>query len=260
MRQIISAWICILGLLSFSALAMGEKVPATPNKQILLEQLAQFFQRPVKEISIECKGHSFSIEKEGNADYLHVCVHRAMHQKRCEITLHALKPFPAHNLISYDVRIGGDWQVRPWWFAVTQIHSFPDKGEAWRCPVASLEVKQGFFRFPNRWDSNLISRTTGYNCTEPGSTIQQRMLFSSVPVRPDDWHHVSLDAQLSGTEPGEIKAAMDGNQLADSKGLNAYNDKRGTFLKFGIYIPNGWGKAEKSLCADYRHVRLENKE
>lgn len=239
--------------------AIATKPDAT-LKEAQRQALAQFFGVDANKVQVECPEQTLSLTQEGSSQVLHICTHQELFQKRCEVALQVLERYPAHNRIRYEVRLGGDWMLRDRWFLINQIHSFPDYDEKWRCPMLSLEVDKNGFRMPNRWDSTPISRTSGYNCTEPGSTIQERMLFQDLPALPDRWHTIQIDAQLSGRETGQIQVQMDKIPVTDNMGVNAYNDKRPPFLKFGIYIPNGWGKHEKTLCADYRHVKVETSE
>jgi hypothetical protein len=219
-------------------------------------EFARFFGVDEKRIFVECRDESFEFRREAGASVLNMCLRPGKHGTRCEVAIHDLPRAPRENIVSFDVRQSDD-VPRKRWHSVMQIHSFPDKGEIWRCPVMALEVEENRFRMFNRWDREARSVAVGYDCAGAGSTLQSRQVFGDVAVRPGAWQTVKMNAVLSWKDDGRLRAGVDGHGGALLEGPNIYNDRRGNFLKFGIYKPTGWEAGHDKVCVDYRNVRIE---
>jgi hypothetical protein len=215
------------------------------------ERLAAFFKVSPDRIRVECPQNSYELT---GADELKICLNKADRQRRCEITVSNLARAPAENKISFELNFS-DPKPRKEWESVMQIHSFPDKGEAWRCPVTALEVKDGSFRMYDRWDSSPLSHTSGYNCTEAGSSISARPVLENVLLKAGQWQDVHLDAALSPVD-GTFQMKIDKKASELIRGPNTYNDEKSPFLKFGIYKPTSWEEGHEMSCVKYRNVKI----
>lgn len=239
-----------------ASLTIGFLILTCPAKadDAVNQKLAKFFGVEKERIFVECPQQSFSLEDKIEP-VLNICLKKLDKQKRCEIAVHNLKRVPAAHNISYEISVK-DPQPRREWQSFMQIHSFPDKGEAWRCPVAALEAEDGTFRIYNRWDASALSLTTGHNCTEPGSSISGRSILQDVSVMPGAWQKVNMDVALSTEENGHFQAKIGPKDSGLINGPNTFNDKKDPFLKFGIYKPTSWEKGHVETCVQYRKVEI----
>ncbi len=217
-------------------------------------KMADFFNVSPERIYIECPQNSYRFSEEEGQETLNFCLHKLDQNKRCEVSISNLGRSPEINRISYDIKVA-DVTPRKLWQSVMQIHSFPDEGEKWRCPVMSLEVVNGTFRSFNRWDASPVSRTLGYNCAEAGSSISSRPVLNDVAVKPGHWQKVELTSKLS-IEEGELLLKIDGKGSGSLEGPNIFNDKKPPFLKFGIYKPTGFEKGHVESCVKYKNVKI----
>jgi len=177
--------------------------------------------------------------------------------KRCEIasrhTLEFNHPFNLSFSVSSQ-NISNDDE----WHSIFQIHSFPDikLGEIWRCPVAALEVKNGNLRMFNRWDKNLLSVTDNGSCANKGNSISSRLLFDDFKLTDNVVYKIVIAGVLSYKGNGHLSVFINDKEVASFFGPNAYFDKRGPYLKLGIYKPTSW-ESKKSLTYIYRDISLE---
>lgn len=221
--------------------------------------LAKFFGVPVGGIYIECPQKSFEIRKTKENQELRMCLSPWDHENRCEVSIVSLPKFPIKTRISMQVKPSRETPSDRW-HSILQIQTFPDKGEAWRCPPFSLETMNERFRAYSRWDASPLSRTSGYHCTESGSSISAQEVISGIPVAYGEWQSISLDMFLSPyNEEGWLSLKI-GQSAATMKGGNTYNDKKLPYLKLGIYKPSGWEEQEKRAglpnCVTYRNVKI----
>ena len=244
-------------------LSMTSQASAAAPKKA---ELAEFFGVSESRVTLECPQKTYSIEKVKkkkkkkkdkyvNKDVLTICLNKKDRQRRCEIAVHGIDVHPAKHNIRFQLRVGKDFKAGNEWQSLMQLHSFPDKGEAWRCPVMSMEAHKNSFRMFNRWDTAPLSQTTGYHCTGPDSSIQARTLFSDIGIKPGHWNKFNMDLVLSHTRHGKIKLVFDKNKTSTSSS-NHFNDKRSPYLKFGIYKPTTWESGHESSCVQYRKVQI----
>ena len=244
-----------IAFLSFSLLFVSNPVWAGQD-EAMKGRLAEFFNVSPDQIYIECDQNTYQLGEEGGMPVLNVCLNKVDQKKRrCEITVHGLKRSPSVNKISYDINIA-DTTPHKEWESVMQIHSFPDKGEAWRCPVTALEAEKGAFRIFNRWDASPLSTTYGYNCAEPGSSISSRNIIKDVDIKPGQWQKVELNLTLSTGADGRYQAIIDNANSGMIEGPNTYNDQKLPFVKFGIYKPTSWEDDHQQTCVKYRNVKI----
>ena len=173
--------------------------PLQPSFAATEKEVADYLGFSKKQLWFECSQETYEITDE---DSLKVCLHKKDQKKRCEITIRALEKAPAKNDISFSFRLSGDYEEDPYDFSILQIHSTPDKGESWRCPPYSAGVFGGSLSVFNRWDPTPLSVTTGYNCTEAGSTIKGRSILENKKIEPYTWHPLSLTTILTHEEQG----------------------------------------------------------
>lgn len=225
-------------------------------------RLAAFFGVAEKDISVECPQDTYSIVQEGKVDTLRMWIRAGKNEKRCEIAVKTLsKDSKLAQRVSFDV-MQPSTNISKEWYAIMQIHSFPDKnlGEVWRCPPLSFEAMNRGYRAFSRWDKNEKSLTSGYNCTEEGSTIKARELMSNVPVLYDSWQKLTLDIVMSPFDDGQVRLAVGRFVSPVFKGGTRFNDAKPPYLKFGIYKPAGWTAEERQRGQDllvfYKNVEI----
>jgi len=165
--------------------------------------------------------------------------------KRCEIATHELikrgEPFELSFIFSTAFLEKKD----PFWHIIFQIHSFPDKGEEWRCPVLSLEVIDGALRMTNRWDAKKVSSLVDGTCASPANSIKSRKVFFGYDFEPNTKYEIKLMGKLAIDDSGELEVRVNDELLGYHQGANTFNDERGPYIKFGVYKPTSW---------DYRHT------
>lgn len=238
----------------FGALMLTGCIPSAhgEGEDVALKQsIARFLHIDENRLFLECPQHTLSIDDST----LQICLNKEDNQKRCEIAIHDLRP---EEQIAFDFQLDPSLQPSDRWFSVMQIHSFPDsKEEHWRCPPVALLVENAAFRLPNRWDATPISHTSGHHCTEAGSTIQQREIFSNLPAMNGIWHHLHMGILFAFDEKGRLEVAMNDKRLGTFTGPNSYNDQRPPYLKLGIYKPTSWKMPQNQLCVRYKNIKLQ---
>ncbi len=229
---------------------------ANAEQAFIQETLAPALSVDALRVQLECPQATYRQVPGEAIPTIEFCLNRKDKQKRCEFTVGALAP---------EVGISFDFQVVPGtiksdaWYSIMQIHSFPDSGEAWRCPPSALVMENERLNMQNRWDATLVSKTSGNHCTEPGSTIQARTVFHSVGVMPGEWRRFSMQTRFAHDEAGEgyLRVSMDGEELANLEGPNRFNDRRPPYFKLGIYKPTNWQEGEERICLRYRNMVIE---
>ncbi|MBD1556206.1 hypothetical protein HC752_04590 [Vibrio sp. S9_S30] len=161
-------------------------------------------------------------------------------RKRCEIAVQkALKREQPFSL-SFQFKVEDDYAYSNSWHSYFQIHSFPDKGENWRCPIMALETSAGKLRMFNRWDLQRISSTVDGTCASPNNSIRARTLFEDVSYSANKWHQFKIEGTLSTETSACLKTYLDGKKLSETCGPNTFNDAKMPFFKLGIYKPTRW--------------------
>lgn len=229
---------------------------ASANPAPSKKELGAFFNVKPDRLFIECASKDFQLTDATDGPVLSMCLSKNDKKRRCEIAVHDISRTPAPFNVNFDVMSDSLNTASTEEFSIMQLHSYPDKGESWRCPVMSLEVKDSTLRLFNRWDKEKLSKGAGYNCAGAGSTITSRVLFQNMPVENDRWHHMNISGVLSYDPMGEVKASLDDRVLADTSGATTYNDRRPPFLKFGIYKPTSWRKSQPKICMHYKNVQI----
>ncbi|MCB9973461.1 MAG: heparin lyase I family protein [Rhodospirillales bacterium] len=204
-------------------------------------------------IQIECPQKTYEITPDHTLKF---CLDRDHHEKRCEIAVYTLEPAPAVNKIGFSVRLSEDIQSWKNFYAIMQIHGLPDKGEAWRCPPLSMDIRNGYLSLYNRWDDTAHSFTTGTHCLEPGSTLQGRTLIDEEKIRAHQWYDFDMTAVLSSKSDGRMTYQLDKIPPQTVTGGNIYNDKKMPYLKLGVYKPTDWSPQQHRICAEYKNIDL----
>jgi len=241
-------------LMLFTLSLAPHEALAIENSKNLTEKIAIFLKIPIHRIFLECSSKEIDFPVLDGQKTMRMCLRKTDRKKRCEISIHNLTIAPEPQKISFEALIENSAPAPKKWFSIMQIHSFPDKGEKWRCPPFSLEYFENTLRLFNRWDTKKTSKTFGDNCTEEGSSIASKTVFSDIPL--EKWIKISLDLKLSFGEDGYINTSIGKQGFTKLIGPNIYNDKRLPFLKFGIYKPTSWDKQHKMSCVTYRNIDI----
>lgn len=202
---------------------------------------------------LECAEATYSVDKASRS--VEFCLPLAnASQVRCEIALHVPDIRNKPMRLTYDFMLGSKWTYRTDWIIINQIHSRPDAGEAWRCPLLSMEVVGRTLRMYSRSDPNKITDTSKSTCT--GSTIRTQEVFQGAAIERGVWTRMSIDLRLA-LDAGYVTASKDGSgPLGTAKGATTYNDVAPPYIKFGIYkqLPR---TGNDTLCVRYRNIRLQ---
>lgn len=202
----------------------------------------------------ECPQKTYSIDAAKKQ--LHICL-LAEHaeKRRCEFSFKKLLVPDAELSLSFEFQMHVADENDKQWISYFQIHSFPDFGEQWRCPVSALEVFEGKLRMYNRWDELGISITNDGTCASKTNSISTRTLFQQVPFERDRWQQFNWTGKITHKPHGELTVSLNNNVVSHVVGPNTYNDKRIPFFKLGIYKPTSWD-ASKKYCVDYRNIQF----
>lgn len=185
----------------------------------------------------ECSGGTYLIKENQFTSELR---YQDRKSRRCEIASHDYLKIDQPFHISFSFSTNNVNTADHQWHSIFQIHSFPDSGERWRCPVLALEVKNGKLRMFNRWDANKISNLINGTCAAEGNSIRSRKVFAGYPIKANEIYQIVIKGTLSSGREGLLEVMINGKTLDSYKGANAFNDLRGPYLKFGIYKPTSW--------------------
>ncbi len=178
--------------------------------------------------------------------------------KRCETSYFEYIERDSNVAVSFDFRLDdATWDFHDVWTSIFQIHSPPDPGEQWRCPVAMLAVEGHSLEMWDRYDATPISVTKNGTCADVGNSIHSREVFTNVPIRTEQWNHFELQANLSLGPSGTFTVKLNNKTIGSLTGPNTFNDQHQPYLKVGIYKPSPWAGA-KRLCVDYRNVSIKS--
>jgi hypothetical protein len=215
---------------------------------------------PLKDVKpsiwkIECIHKQDNLTENSFHTYLS---YAARNSKRCEIATHDLininEAFELSFVFSTDYieKKGGQWH------SLFQIHSFPDKGEHWRCPVLALEIIEGTLRMFNRWDTNQISSLVDGTCASAKNSIKSRKMFSDYVIEVDTEYKITILGKLALDDSGILEIRINDEVVGSYEGPNMFNDERGPYLKFGIYKPTWW-KYRRTLSYQYTNFIFQGK-
>ncbi len=175
-----------------------------------------------------------------------------MEQERCEIALYGPDIRNKRMRLSYDIALSESWPAVDDWVIVSQVHSRPDSGEAWRCPLMSTEVVGDTLRMFSRSDQRRISDTSKSPCS--GGSIRSQNVFQNVPISRGAWLRVVVDMNLSLSQ-GYVTASINDRVVGTVDGATTYNDAAAPFLKFGIYKRPPRATSGVA-CVRYRNIKL----
>lgn len=175
-------------------------------------------------------------------------------RRRCELAIHNwLKRDGAFD-ISFEFRVIGDARDEEW-LSIFQIHSFPDSGESWRCPIMALEIVGSNLRMFNRWDLQKISDTSVSTCANAHSSMASNTLIQDANFKLGEWQHFRIKGMMSLTNNGYISVELNKEQVGEYQGPTTFNDQRQPYLKLGLYKPTSWSMVS-DYRVEYRHVSL----
>lgn len=229
---------CSAGLLVCATLTMTFSSSASPKKTLQQDE----FISTVSPISLVYECHPTLWDKGSLSTSVEFKLKPKKGRKRCEIAvqkgLKRDKPFS----LSFRFMVDDTYQYSNQWHSYFQIHSFPDKGEIWRCPIMALETKNGKLRMFNRWDHKKVSSTEYGSCASNGNSIRSRKLFEGVTYEANVWNQFRIEGVLSTSNNECLKTYLNGVLLSETCGPNTFNDARMPFFKLGIYKPTSWDK------------------
>jgi len=161
-----------------------------------------------------------------------------------------------------------NWEYSSSPICIMQWHESPDfdLGENWRNPPLALQSDSGsagtgrnyFIR--HRADSKKVTGSFG------PYEIDEKIEIEAIENDLGRWVRWSFNVKWSYKDDGFIVVVKDGNELfRREKQKNTYNDKKGPYWKFGIYIPSWKDPAfpeygSNSYTAYFDSIIIGNKE
>lgn len=134
-----------------------------------------------------------------------------------------------------------DWVNDPSYEITAQFPSKPDSSlEDGRSPALTLAVYEDKWRVSNRWDPKQITKNRNPR-PEGGSKG-----WSLGEIEKGKWTDWVFHVKWSSQSDGLLEVWKDGKLVVRKTGPNTYNDKRGPYLKLGIYKPQWEDKPELS--------------
>jgi len=226
-------------------LASCQQVPKNVNTNDLLYIAGKPFK-------IECSRESGALSNI--SDELNISLRP--NSKRCEIASFPIK-IPQEITVEFEVELDEIPSKDNEWFSIFQVHSFPDKefGEKWRCPVMALEVLNSKLRMYSRWDSSEVSDLVVGTCAHRENSISDRLAFDEISIAERQVIDVRLKMFLTFDEQGRTQVSINDRVVANIKGPNTFNDRKGIFIKIGIYKPTSW-KYKSNILVHYRKIHL----
>lgn len=136
---------------------------------------------------------------------------------------------------------------------VTQWAGLPDfnLGETWREPVLTLANYGDRWRVSNRWDPRPVTRARG---TQSRDRSQGWWIGT---IHKNEWTDFVFHVKWSHKQDGLLEVWKNGKLMIGKNGPNTYNDRRGPFLKIGIYKPQ-WKSRPELSQANQRVIYFKN--
>lgn len=133
----------------------------------------------------------------------------------------------------FSVFLPSDYVADNVWELVTQWYPYGDDDAEWgRQPVLALFTTKGVWTLANK-SSPEVSTPINH----PSISTRQ---WDFGPLELNRWTDWVLNVKWTHKSDGFFKVWKDGKLVLDYKGPTSYNDKRGPFVKQGMY--KGWAK------------------
>lgn len=119
---------------------------------------------------------------------------------------------------------------------VLQFHSWPDVelGEAWKSPHLRLGITNNKWLITSLSDSRKV---TPVKRKPSDKRFEEKKEFDAGKVAFNRWQTWVFKVRFSPFSDGRATVFRNGEVVASWSGPNAFNDKQGPFLKFGLYVP-----------------------
>ncbi|CCN72550.1 heparin lyase I family protein [Vibrio nigripulchritudo] len=210
---------------------------------------------PNEKVHIECSFDLLSVNLMRYHETTTMKLNKAPNRKRCEFAIQDVVKRDTPFKFSFDFKTNDNFAHYNRWHSYFQLHSKPDQGEAWRCPIMALESVNGTLRMYNRWDEDRISTTTNGTCGNTGNSIEYRKLFSDYYYEPNTWYTIELSGELSYDKDACLTVKINDEVMSDVCGPNTYNDVNKPYIKFGIYKPTGWETDNEEIELNIKNVK-----
>lgn len=204
-------------------------------------------------VRLDCSGGTITRNEQDRS--LTLCVPELTPaRRRCEVEIQGPDIRGQWLEAQFDVKLN-EAAARPKQpIIIFQIHSRPDPGEQWRCPIAALRALPNNLELGGAYDFSEISRPAANGCIGPESTIKGYRAFLDKPATANTFMSLRLRYRLS-LRYGDVVAFRDGKEAGEAKGPNMMNDKTKPFLKMGIYgVPS---EQPGPFCSTIRNVKLD---
>ncbi len=128
--------------------------------------------------------------------------------------------------MTFSNKLGNSWDYN-YGAIVFQVHKRPDPGDNGGKQPFHLRVKNGEWKIQTSWDDNANSTSSSAN---------QRS-FSAGTAQRGQWYDWKVRYKPSYRQDGVLEVWRGGNKVVSYHGPNAFNNKEGSFAKYGIYSP-----------------------
>ncbi|BCL74045.1 hypothetical protein TUMSATVNIG1_60310 (plasmid) [Vibrio nigripulchritudo] len=204
---------------------------------------------PNEKVHIECHFDLITAQYTRYGAGTELKLNKAPNRKRCEFAIQDVFERDASGAIkeftlSWQFSTNDNFAHFQQWMSYFQIHSVPDSGESWRCPIMALESVSGALRMYNRWDESPISTTKNGTCGNAGNSIKYRKLFEH-PYESKIWNNVEISGRLHYEGEPCLTVKLNDNVVSNVCGPNTFNDKKVPYIKFGVYKPTTWESDEE---------------
>lgn len=161
---------------------------------------------------------------------------------------------PRRQQVSFDFWVDADDYVGDSKLAIImQYHSYPDEnlGEGWRNPISSLLIRDGLLQYDYRSSVEQVTPKVGGK--------YQYSSFKAIKLgapRWGAWNSIRLEQRFDPSN-GLVEILLNGKRVSVDPARIGFNDRRGPFLKFGLYCPGGSDKPQKVIR--FRNVMVDGK-
>ena len=142
-----------------------------------------------------------------------------------------------------------DWAYDRSNTVISQVHSANDRelGEEAQVPLLVFRLDGDKLIIETRWDENKVSKIEKYGM---GGTVKNVRLWEG-PLELGKWMRFVFHAHFSYEPEGSgfVQVWLDGEQIVDYKGPNAFNNEAQLSLRVGLYK-----RYHKELAQDQQQV------
>ncbi|MFC1581985.1 polysaccharide lyase [Planctomycetota bacterium] len=142
---------------------------------------------------------------------------------------HATSPMFGERWYGFSLFVPDGWEINDKMNeVVAQWHAEPDLdlGDQWRSPPLAVRIISNTWKITCLWDQNRV--------TSKKHPVGQAVLFQE-PFKTGEWTDWVFHIKWSWKDDGLVEIWQNNRLAATRTGPNCYNDRRGTYFKWGLY-------------------------